>query len=41
VFARPGLVFKSYPGMGHSACNEEIADLAGWLTECLKTEGAN
>ncbi|BEJ16235.1 hypothetical protein CspHIS471_0508400 [Cutaneotrichosporon sp. HIS471] len=41
MFARPGLVFRSYPGMGHSACNEEIADLAAWLTECLKTEGAN
>lgn len=27
--------FKTYPGMGHSACPEELKDMAAWLRERL------
>lgn len=36
AFARPGLRFESYPGMGHSSCDKEIADLQTWLAAALK-----
>lgn len=36
IFARPGLRFESYPGMGHSSCMEEISDLEAWITAALK-----
>lgn len=36
TFARPGLRFESYNGMGHSSSPEEIEDLKKWLMEALK-----
>jgi lysophospholipase-2 len=36
TFARPGLRFESYAGMGHSSCPEELEDLRAWLTEALR-----
>ncbi|TXT13218.1 hypothetical protein VHUM_01619 [Vanrija humicola] len=36
TFARPGLRFESYPGMGHSSSPKEIDDLRDWLTAALK-----
>ncbi len=36
TFARPGLRFESYPGLGHSSSPREIADFSAWLTEALK-----
>lgn len=35
-FARPGLRLVSYPGMGHSTCQQELVDLTQWLVEALK-----
>jgi hypothetical protein len=35
-FARPGLRFESYPGLGHSSSPQEIADFKAWLAEALK-----
>jgi lysophospholipase-2 len=35
-FARPGLRVESYPGMGHSSCNEELAHLLQWIDAALK-----
>jgi lysophospholipase II len=34
-FARPGIRFETYKGMGHSLCGEEVEDLGEWLGECL------
>lgn len=36
VFARPGLRFESYGGLGHSASPEELDDLTGWLKHALR-----
>ncbi|KAJ7048147.1 Phospholipase/carboxylesterase/thioesterase [Mycena amicta] len=30
-----GLTFKSYDGMGHSTCPQEISDLSAWLQNAL------
>ncbi|WVN87855.1 acyl-protein thioesterase 1 [Cryptococcus depauperatus CBS 7841] len=35
TFARPGIRFESYPGMGHSSSPKEIEDLKAWLIEAL------
>ncbi|WRT69213.1 uncharacterized protein IL334_006197 [Kwoniella shivajii] len=35
-FARPGLRFESYQGLGHSSSPQEINDMKVWLTEALK-----
>ncbi|CAD6577459.1 MAG: hypothetical protein TREMPRED_001951 [Tremellales sp. Tagirdzhanova-0007] len=36
AFARPGLRFESYPGLGHSSSTKEMEDFAAWLTGALK-----
>ncbi|ORY33132.1 Phospholipase/carboxylesterase/thioesterase [Naematelia encephala] len=36
TFARPGLRFESYPGLGHSSSPQEIEHLKAWLTEAFK-----
>jgi lysophospholipase I len=33
-----GLIFKSYSGMQHSACPEEISDLKEWLRKVIPNE---
>lgn len=34
-FGKEGLSFKTYSGMGHSTCNEEIRDVAGFLQKVI------
>jgi lysophospholipase-2 len=36
TFARPGLRFEKYAGMGHSSCPEELQHLQQWIEAALK-----
>ena len=35
-FARPGIRFESYSGLGHSSSPQEIADFTAWLKGALE-----